>query len=186
MKLIWSVPLVVLTACASKPKLVLHPQEPAPIVNDSALRYPEATRPYYVGRYVDPNNSLTMHEQHVVYRVEQTSRWNLHPGPSTPAAMAFQVPETNPAFVPAPVNDAILAEVNAQKAATASIMVQTRPLSSALEHIPAALRQTKTNLQDTAMMRATLSTLERRLSQLESASSTGASTNNSASPFPSP
>jgi hypothetical protein len=185
MKLIWIVPLVLLTACASKPKLVLHPQEPAPIVNDSAVRYPEATRPYYVGRYVDPNNGLMMHEQHVVYRIEQTSRWNLHPGPFAPAVMAFQVPEANPATISLPVNDAVLAEVNAQKAATASIMVQTRQLSSALEHFQAALRQTKTNLQETAMLRATLSTLERRLSQLESASST-VSTNNSASPFPSP
>jgi hypothetical protein len=186
MKPLWIIPFVLLTACASKPKPVLHPQEPAPIVSDAAVRYPEAARQYYIGRYVDPNNNLIMHEQHVVYRVEQTSRWNLHPGPNAHAAMAFQS-DHNPAFVPFPVNDAILAEINAQKAATVSVMVQTRQLSTALDQFQTALRQTKTNLQETTMLRATLSTLEKRLSQLESAQSVPPlSTNSSATPFPSP
>lgn len=187
MKLLWIVPLVMLTACASKPKFVIHPQEAAPIVGDTFIRYPEATRPYYVGRYVDPHNSLTMHEQHVMYRVEQTSRWNLHPGSSVPSEIALQPAGADPAFVPFPVNDAMLTEVNAQKAATTAVIIQTRQLSGALEQFQSALRQTKTNLQETATLRATIALLEKRLAQLESAQPipTG-STNSPVSPFPSP
>jgi hypothetical protein len=187
MKLLWIVPLMLLTACASKPKLVLHPKEPATVVRDASVRYPEATRRYYVGRYVDPHNSLTMHEQHVVYRMEQTSRWNLHSGPSSPSGVTLLPAVSDPAFVPFPVNDAILAEINAQKAATTAVMIQTRQLSGALEQFQAALRQRKSNLQETTTLRATIATLEKRVMQLESAQLNPVeSTNNPIISFPRP
>ena len=60
------------------------------------------------------------------------------------------------AFNPAPVNDAILAEVNAQRLATVQIMLEARTLSAALSQFQIALQQTKTNLQETAVLRVTV------------------------------
>lgn len=38
---------------------------------------PEQVKTYQIGRYVDPNNSDTLHERHTIYRREQTAHWNL-------------------------------------------------------------------------------------------------------------
>ena len=67
----------------------------------------------------------------------------------------------------APVNDAILAEVNSQRLATAQIMVQARTLSAALMQFQSALQQTRTNLQQTTALRATVSEIKQRLDALE-------------------
>jgi hypothetical protein len=73
------------------------------------------------------------------------------------------------AFTPLPVNDAILAEVNAQRLATTQIMVQARTLSAALAQFQSALQQTRTNFQETARLRATVDDMRMRLDTLESA-----------------
>jgi len=85
------------------PKLVLQPQPPSPLAADT-VRYPEVVRAYHVGRYADPNDDLVMHEQHVVYRVEENTRWDLHP-PNTGGDVFFPVVPSprDAAFSPAPV-----------------------------------------------------------------------------------
>jgi hypothetical protein len=163
MKTLYLVPLLFLSACSTAPKLVLQPQ-PQPLAADT-VRYPEVIRAYHVGRYADPNDDLVMHEQHVVYRIEENTRWDFRPDvvcSSTP------IPR-DAAFSPAPVNDAILSEVNSQRLATAQIMVQARMLSSALGQFQAELQQTKTNLQETAVLRATVNEMKKRLDVLETA-----------------
>ena len=80
MKTFYFIPLMFLTACSTAPKLALRPQSPPPAADNSAVRYPEVVRAYHVGRYADPNDDLVMHEQHVVYRVEENTRWDLRPG----------------------------------------------------------------------------------------------------------
>jgi hypothetical protein len=167
MKTLYLVPLIFLTACSTTPKLVLRPQQPPPMADDSNIRYPEVIHAYHVGRYADPNDDLVMHEQHVVYRVEENTRWDFHPGAICGNA-ASSIPR-DAAFSPAPVNDAILAEVNSQRLATAQIMVQARTLSSALMQFQSALQQTKTNLQQTAALRATVGEIKQRLDALETA-----------------
>ncbi len=47
----------------------------------TAVRTPEVVKAYSVGRYADPNNPETMHEQHTVYRREQGPDWNFLPDP---------------------------------------------------------------------------------------------------------
>jgi len=101
----------------------------------------------------------------VVYRVEDNTRWNFHPG----AVGASTTVPRHAAFAPAPLNDAILAEVNSQRLATAQIMVQARTLSAALAQFQTALQQTKTNLQDTLVLRASVNDMKQRLDALESA-----------------
>ena len=108
-----------------------------------------------------------MHEQHTVYRVEENTRWNFHPGPADGNLPA--PPPRDAAFVPAPVNDAILAEVNSQRLATTEIMMQARTLSAALAQFQAALSQTKTNLQETARLRVTVNEMQKRLDALATA-----------------
>ena len=108
-----------------------------------------------------------MHEQHVVYRVEENTRWDFHPGPADGNLPAL--PSRDAAFAPAPVNDAILAEVNSQRLATTQIMMQARTLSAALAQFQTALQQTKTNLQETARLRVTVNEMKQRLDALESA-----------------
>jgi hypothetical protein len=165
-----------LTACSTTPKLTLHPQSPPPATDNSAVRYPEVVRAYHVGRYADPNDDLVMHEQHVVYRVEENTRWDLRPLRAATIGSSVALP-TEPAprdaaFSPLPVNDAVLAEVNAQKLATVQIMVQAHTLSLALGQFQAALQQAKTNLQETAGLRASVIEMKKRLDALETAQRT--------------
>jgi hypothetical protein len=164
MKTYYLIPLMFLSACSTTPKLALRPQQPPTATDTAGTRYPEVLHAYHVGRYADPNNDLIMHEQHVVYRVEDNTRWNFHPGAvGTSTAMPRDA-----AFAPAPVNDAILAKVNSQRLATAQIMIQARSLSAALAQFQTALQQTKTNLQDTLVLRVAVNDMKQRLDALES------------------
>ncbi len=167
MKTLYLIPLLFLSACSTAPKLTLRPHQPPPATDNSAVRYPEVLHAYHVGRYADPNDDLIMHEQHVVYRVEENIRWNFHPGQAENNLPA--VPSRDAAFAPAPVNDAILAEVNSQRLATAQIMMQARILSSALSQFQIALQQTKTNFQETALLRVTVNDMQKRLDALAAA-----------------
>lgn len=166
MKTYYLIPLLFLSACSTSPKLTLRPQQPPAATDITGTRYPEVLHAYHIGRYADPNDDLIMHDRHVVYRVEDNTRWNFHPGPADGNLPALQ--SRDAAFVPAPVNDAILAEVNSQKAATAQIMMQARTLSAALAQFQAALQQTKTNLQETLILRETVNAMKQRLDALES------------------
>jgi hypothetical protein len=172
MKTFYFIPLMFLTACSTTPRLALRPQQPPPAADNSAVRFPEVVRAYHVGRYADPNDDLVMHERHDVYRVEENTRWDLRPlraatiGCAADSSATISAPR-DAAFSPLPINDAVLAEVNAQKLATVQIMVQARTLSSALAQFQAALQQTKTNLQETAVLRASVIQMKKRLDALE-------------------
>jgi len=135
---LYLIPLLFLTACSTTPKLTLRPQPPPPTTDNPTVRYPEVVRAYHFGRYADPNDDLVMHEQHVVYRVEENTRWNFHPGPVGGDIPAWP-PAPDAAFSPTLVNDAVLAEVNAQRLATVQIMLEARTLSAALAQFQAAL-----------------------------------------------
>ncbi|MGH7989079.1 MAG: hypothetical protein ACREDS_02640, partial [Limisphaerales bacterium] len=117
------------------------------------MRYPEVVRAYHFGRYVDPNNDLVMHEQHVVYRVEENTSWNLHPGPAGGSPVS-PAPSRNAAFSPTPVNDAILAEVNSQRLATTQIIAGSQILAATLQQLEGALRSARKNEQATATLQA--------------------------------
>ncbi len=172
MKAYHLIPLMFLSACSTTPKLALQPQSPSSLAADT-VRYPEVVRAYHVGRYADPNDDLVMHEEHVVYRVEENTRWDLRPSRAATinGTVAFPT-ESAPrdaAFSPLPVNDAVLAEVNAQKLATVQIMMEARTLSSALAQFQTALQQTRTNLQETAVLRSAVIQMKKRLDTLETA-----------------
>jgi hypothetical protein len=168
MKLFYFVPLLFLSACSTAPKLVLRPQQPPAMEDTAGVRYPEVLHAYHIGRYADPNDDLIMHEQHVVYRVEENTRWDLQPlrVATMGSSVVFPAAPPDAAFSPAPVSDAILAEVNSQRFATTEIMMQARTLSAALAQFQTALQQTRTNLQETARLRLTVTEMQKRLDAL--------------------
>ena len=167
MKTFYLIPLLFLPACSTAPRLVLRPQQPPPLADNSAVRYPEVLHAYRIGRYADPNDDSLLHEQHVMYRVEESARWDFHPGSASGQLPA--TPLRDAAFAPVPVNDAVLAEVNSQRLATTEIMAQTRTLSAALAQFQIALQQTKTNLQETSRLRVTVNEIQKRLDTITAA-----------------
>ena len=60
MKPYYLIPLLLLSACSTTPKLTLHPQQ-TPATSADGVRYPEVLHAYHVGRYADPNDDLIMH-----------------------------------------------------------------------------------------------------------------------------
>jgi len=167
MKLLPLIPVLFLTACSATPKLAVRPQMPQPAPDEAGLRHPEMLHAYHVGRYADPDDGALMHEQHVVYRIEETARWDLRPGVN-PMGGPYAVPR-DAAFSPTPVNDAILAEVNSQRLATTQIEAQAKILSAALAQFQSALQSAKSNLQETAALRAAVNDLKQRLDAIEAA-----------------
>ena len=127
MKYLALIPLVFVASCASRPQLVVRPAPPAAIEPVEAVRYSEVVRAYYIGRFVDPNHPDTMHEQHPVFRIESSARWNLHPGSGH--AVKLLNPPRDAAFAPPPANDAVTAEMNRQREATERVMSEAARLS---------------------------------------------------------
>lgn len=89
--------LLVCSGCKSKevpsPEFVNVPvyvaAQTIPTDSSEKIRSNPVMRSYAVGRYVDPNRRNVMHEQHTVYREEQSPRWNLIPQPDAdPVLMA--------------------------------------------------------------------------------------------------
>src|SRR5579871_5032442 len=147
MKTLPLIPLLLLTACSATPKLTVRPQMPSPLTDETGVRHAEVLHAYHMGRYTDPDDDALMHEQHVVYRIEESARWDLRPG-ANPVNGLYSVPR-DAAFSPTPVNDAILAEVNSQRLATTQIMTQARTLTAALTQFQTALQEAKSNMQET-------------------------------------
>ena len=188
MKTIYLIPLLLLSACASHRKpTVLNMPRPVPgttLPSDDieSVRYEENIKAYNVGRYIDPNNALAMHERHVVYRVETTAKWNLHPNAAATVALGPAVRIIDPARKDGPTTPEIIAEVNRQKAATQTVIDQGKRLNNTLTQMATALdagkqaveqnRQLKTDL-DAAKQRRDLLEAEIRDRQKESPAPSG-------------
>jgi hypothetical protein len=132
-----------------------------------SVRYSENIKAYNVGRYVDPNNALVMHERHVVYRVETTAKWNLHP--NAPAMVAFgpAVQIIDPAHKDRPITAEVIAEVNRQKAATQTVIDQGKRLNDTLTHISTALDASKQVAEQNQQLRTEIDLTKQRLDLLE-------------------
>jgi hypothetical protein len=159
MKYLAIIPILFVASCASRPQLVVRPTSPAAVEPVETVRYSEVVRAYYIGRFVDPNHPDTMHEQHPVYRVESSARWNLHPGP----AVNLLNPPPNPAFSPPPTNDAVIAELNRQREATERVMSEAVRLSRSYEELQNIFSQMKTVARNNALLGARLANTEQRI-----------------------
>lgn len=161
MKYLALIPLVFVASCASRPQLVVRPAPPATVEPVEAVRYSEVVRAYYIGRFVDPNHPETMNEQHPVYRIETSARWNLHPGPANTVNLLN--PPLDAAFAPPPANDAVIAEMNRQREATERVMSEAVRLSRSYEELQNIFSQMKTVARNNALLGARVSNTEQRV-----------------------
>jgi hypothetical protein len=170
------IPLIFLSACASKKPVVV---KMPPAVSGTALttadmesvRYGENMKAYPVGRYVDPNNGLVMHEAHTIYRVETTAKWNLHPDvyPYAPGNLPGGpvVGIIDPAHKDSPTTPEIVAEVDRQKAATAALIAQSQRMNQSLNQLSKILPVTSQVAEENAQLKAQALATGRRLELLE-------------------
>lgn len=161
MKYLALIPLVFVASCASRPQIVVRPAPPAAVEPVEAVRYSEVVRAYYIGRFVDPNHPETMHEQHPVYRIESSARWNLHLGSAHTVNLLNPPPDA--AFAPPPANDAMTAEMNRQREATERVMSEAVRLSRSYEELQSIFSQMKTVARNNALLGARLATAEQRV-----------------------
>ncbi|MDE3099487.1 MAG: hypothetical protein KGJ88_08425 [Verrucomicrobiota bacterium] len=167
MKVRFLIPLLLLTGCASPRIVQMPPLVPGAAATES-VRYPEIVKSYYVGRYIDPDNPGIMHGRQVLYRVETPARWNLHPGGSSvtsPSGLAMAA--TNSAYVNPPINAAVIAEVNKQRAATQTLLNEGAKLNQTLSQLPAAFNAVKQVEQQNLQLKQELTATENRLDALE-------------------
>ncbi|MCW5554500.1 MAG: hypothetical protein KIS67_20370 [Verrucomicrobiae bacterium] len=166
MKYLALIPLVLVASCASRPpQVVVRPLPPPAVEPIESVRYNEVVRAYHVGRYVDPNHPETMHEQHPVYRVEVSARWNLHPGPLNTANLLNPPPDA--AFAPPPTNDVLVAEMNRQREATARVMQEAGKLAQSYGELQGVLTEMKSAARNSALLNLRFATNESRIVELE-------------------
>ena len=166
MKVHFLIPLALLTGCAS-PRVVRMPPPVPGTVATQSVRYPEIVKAYYVGRYIDPNNPLVMEGRHVIYRVETTARWNLHPDDPAAVLSGPALAFTNSAYVNPPINSAVIAEVNKQRAATQALLNEGEIMDQTLSQLPGAFQTVKQVEEQNLQLKRELTVTENRLDALE-------------------
>jgi hypothetical protein len=165
MKHLAFIPLVFLASCASHPQLVVRPLPPPAVEPVETVRYAEVVRAYYIGRYVDPNHPETMHEQHSVYRIESSARWNLHPGSLATANLLNPPPDS--AFVLPPANDVVIAELNRQREVTGRVMQEAARLAQSYGELQKVVTEMKNVARNNVLMGARLTTTEQRVTEFD-------------------
>jgi hypothetical protein len=166
------IPLIFLSACTSnKPVVVQMPRSvPGTMLGTDdmeSVRYGENLKAYSFGRYVDPNDGLVMHEAHMVYRVETTAKWNLHPNAPANIPGGPVIGIIDPAHKDSPVTPEVVAEVDRQKAATIALIVQGQRMNQALNQLSKTLSATAQVAQENVQLKSEVTTTERRLDVLE-------------------
>ncbi len=173
MKIVRLLPLLFFTGCASDPKPIVMsmphdvPGTTLSTEGTESVRYAENIKAYNVGRYIDPNNGLVMHEAHPVYRVETTAKWNLHP--NGPALLAYgpAVGVVDPAHKDVPTTPEIVVEVNKQKAATQAVISQGERINQTLTQLSTALTESRQAGEKNTQLRKELDLTKQRLDLLE-------------------
>lgn len=162
--------LLAVGCSAPQPGRVAVIPQAKPIVPDNLterVRYPELVKGYHVGRYVDPNHRLLLHEAHTVYRIESQAQWNFRPTPGCFVLPSSVGTLTNAAFAPAAVNDAVVAELNQQRAITRAVTQQAQALNHSIQEFSTTLATNRTLVEQNRILRDQLSRIERRLGATE-------------------
>jgi hypothetical protein len=159
------IPTVFLSACAShstKAPIALRASPVGHSVCADGLRVGDALKEYRFGRYVDAHDPLVMHEGHPIYRVENSAHWDLRPNDksASPRRDIVQSPSLS-------ANDAVVAEVNKQRAATRAFTEQTTALNQRLQELGEAVAQTKDIAQQNLALKRDVTALREQLDTLE-------------------
>lgn len=167
MKFLAFIPLIFVASCAShpKPQVTLRPLQPSAVEPVGSVRYGDVIRAYHVGRYVDPNHPETMQEQHSVYRIEVSARWNLHPG--SPNTGNLLNPPPDAAFSQPPANDALQAEMNRQRETTERVMQEAARLAQSYAELQKVVNEMMNVARNQVLMNARLVSAEQRVAAFE-------------------
>ena len=186
MKTYFLIPFLILTGCSSPRIVQMPPAVPGTTLSPEemeSVRYAENIKAYSVGRYVDPNNNLIMEERHVIYRVETTPKWNLHPNGSPAVSLGPPLAIIDTAKYAAPVNAEVIAEVNRQKAATQALLNQQTKLNQTFSQLGGTFQVVRQMDEQNLQLKQELTVTQKRLDALEDemrskpADSTGANQN---------
>jgi hypothetical protein len=167
------IPLLLLTACASKKPVVVHmsggnvPGTIIPAENAESIRNGENLKAYTVGRYIEPDNSLVMHERHTVYRVETTAKWNLYPNPAAAVPMGPVNGIIDAARREPPVNAEIISEVIRQRELTQTLIVQQKQMNRALTNLSSAIVASQQAVEQSGQSKQQSDANAKRLDVLE-------------------
>lgn len=148
--------------CASRKPATppgLRPLVPEP---QAGLRLPEVVQSYHLGRHIDPAHPDLMSEAHPVYRIEADATWDLRPG-----AQPWAVMGPDPAHAPAPLNDAITAELNRQKDATERVMREASRLAGSFGELQGLLADLTRVARDHSELARQLRAAEERQARFE-------------------
>lgn len=165
------IPLIFLSACASKKSVVVHMPPPVSgtiLSSDDmeSVRYGENVKAYSLGRYIDPNDPLVMHEAHTIYRVETTAKWNLHPNApeDVPAGPVSGIIDS--AHVDSPITPIVAAEVSRQKALTQALLQQSREMNAVVNEFAKAIPATLTVATNNARLESEVDAANSRIDAL--------------------
>ncbi|HEX3627092.1 MAG TPA: hypothetical protein VH280_16910 [Verrucomicrobiae bacterium] len=170
MKAYFLIPIVILTGCSSQHVVQMAPPIPGTTFSPDemeSVRYAETIKAYPIGRYVDPNDSDIMHEAHVIYRVETTAKWNLHPGGAGGGAFGPPLALVDSAHYNAPVNAEVIAEVDKQKLATQVLMEQGAKFNQSLSQLVGAFQTVQQVNEQNLELKQEMTITEKRLDALE-------------------
>jgi hypothetical protein len=171
-RIMFLIPLLLLPACASHRPVVVEMPETVPgtilaAEDMQSVRYGENIEAYSIGRYIDPNDPLVMHEAHTVYRVETTAKWNLHPNAPVYVPSGPVVGIIDPAYKEGPLTPEVAAEVAKQRAATQALVAQGQRMNFALGQLSQTLAITAHVAGQNVQLQSEMFTTQRRLDVLE-------------------
>ena len=164
MKQLLILPILLFAACASRvpKKVIVSIAPPSRPASATSLRIGEQLREYRFGRYADPGDPLVMHEGHPVYRVETSAEWNLRPGNSNVPAPRLGVLTPSVSS-----SDAVVAEVNKQRAMTRAVTEQTATLNQRLGEMSKAAAQSQELATQGLTLKRDMTVLRERIDSLE-------------------
>lgn len=101
--------------------------------NMSKVRTPEAVHAYYLGPYIDPQDSGIRHDAHRISRVERSAKWNLSPSAPTAVPLGPVVAVADPAKQTAPLSAELESKIAQANLLVAALIEQNDELQADLK-----------------------------------------------------
>jgi hypothetical protein len=132
------------------------------------IRSGENIRPYYVGRYIDPQDRTVMYEYNTVYRVEHEPQWNKAPRPVN------TLPSGQPTrFIPDMQSQALITEF---KQDMNTLEKASTILNQSAQKTAEAQKELARATKETAEARRVIDAQERKIDALGASQSSSAKT----------
>jgi hypothetical protein len=164
---------ILLIGCAKEhaPKVVVVRQGVGGTILPSfgleSVRYGENIKAYPVSRYIDPNDPSVMHEGHVLYRVESTAKWNLHPNLPVVIPMGPSVVVNNPSRRTQVLSQELESELANQRARSTEMVQQNQRFTGMIKDLQTTMQQAQQRLQETQGVKTQLDQIRRQMDELK-------------------